>query len=163
MLQYIIKKIGYSIVVFLGVVTVIFFLFNILPGDSSRMLMGQRSDLQSLQAIRAELGLDQSFSTRYFKYLDDLSPLSVYSKHPQSYFYYNTKNYKKFIAYLLKNNLHLKSFNLCSHEAGATEEKKTKFADLLAETRDSDPNAATYTIKLNDVSIDLIRKFSFEN
>ena len=75
----------------------------------------------------------------------------------------NTENYKKFIAYLLKNNLYLKSFNLCSHEAGATEEKKTKFADLLAETRDSDPNAATYTIKLNDVSIDLIRKFSFEN
>jgi hypothetical protein len=77
--------------------------------------------------------------------------------------WFNTKNYKKFIEYLLKNNLHLKSFNLCSHEAGATEEKKTKFADLLAEIRDSDPNAATYTIKLNDASIDLIRKFSFEN
>ena len=77
--------------------------------------------------------------------------------------WFNTKNYKKFIAYLLKNNLHLKSFNLCSHEAGATEEKKTKFADLLAETRDSDTNTATYTIKLNDASIDLIRKFSFEN
>jgi len=75
----------------------------------------------------------------------------------------NTENYKKFIAYLLKNNLHLKSFNLCSHEAGATEEKKTKFAEILAETRDSDPNAATYTIKLNNASIDLIRKFSFEN
>jgi len=77
--------------------------------------------------------------------------------------WFNTKNYKKFIEYLLKNNLHLKSFNLCSHEAGATEEKKTKFTDLLAEIRDSDPNAATYTIKLNDASIDLIRKFSFEN
>ena len=75
----------------------------------------------------------------------------------------NTETYKKFIAYLLKNNLYLKSFNLCSHEAGATEEKKTKFAEILAETRDSDPNAATYTIKLNDASIDLIRKFSFEN
>ena len=87
MVQYIIKKILYSIVVFLGVVTVIFFLFNILPGDSSRMLMGQRSDLQSLEAIRAELGLDQSFSRRYFKYLDDLSPLSVYSSHKESYFY----------------------------------------------------------------------------
>ena len=77
--------------------------------------------------------------------------------------WFNTKNYKKFIVYLLKNNFHLKSFNLCRHEAGATEEKKTKFAEILAETRDSDPNAATYTIKLNDTSIDLIRKFSFEN
>ena len=77
--------------------------------------------------------------------------------------WFNTKNYKKFIAYLLKNNLHLKSFNLCSHEAGATEEKKSKFAELLGETKDSDPNAATYTIKLNDNSIAMIRKFSFEN
>ena len=75
----------------------------------------------------------------------------------------NTETYKKFIAYLLKNNLQLKAFNLCTHEAGATEEKKSKFAELLGETKDSDPNAATYTIRLNDNSIAMIRKFSFEN
>ena len=77
--------------------------------------------------------------------------------------WYNTENYKKFITYLLKNNLHLKAFNLCAHEAGATEEKKTKFADSLAETKNIDPNSATYTIKLNDNTIDVIRKFKFEN
>ena len=52
---------------------------------------------------------------------------------------------------------------MCAHEAGATEEKKTKFADTLAETKDSDPNSATYTIKLNDITIDVIRKFTFES
>jgi len=77
--------------------------------------------------------------------------------------WFNTENYKKFISYLLKNNLHLKAFTLCAHEAGATEEKKTKFADTLAETKDSDPNSATYTIKLNDITIDVIRKFTFES
>ena len=71
----------------------------------------------------------------------------------------NTENYKKFIAYLLKNNLQLKAFNLCTHEAGATEVEKTKFTELLAEEKNTNPNAATYTIKLNDKSIDLIRKF----
>jgi len=76
--------------------------------------------------------------------------------------WYNTENYKKFISYLLKNNLQMKTFNLCAHEAGATEEKKTKFADILSETKDTDPNTATYTIKLNDITIDVIRKFSFE-
>ena len=64
--------------------------------------------------------------------------------------WYDTEKYKKFISYLLKNNLQLKAFNLCAHEAGATEEKNV------------DPNAATYTIKLNDKSIDLIRKFNSE-
>ena len=76
--------------------------------------------------------------------------------------WYDTENYKRFISYLLKNNLHLKAFNLCAHEAGATEERKTKFADTLAETKDIDPNSATYTIKLNDNTIDVFRKFSFE-
>ena len=76
--------------------------------------------------------------------------------------WYDTENYKKFISYLLKNNLQLKAFNLCAHEAGAIEEKKTKFTELLAEDKNIDPNAATYTIKLNDKSIDLIRQFNSE-
>ena len=77
--------------------------------------------------------------------------------------WFNTESYKKFISYLLSNDLHLKAFTLCTHEAGATEEKKTKFAELLSESKDSDPNSATYTIKLNDTAIDLIRQFSFES
>ena len=77
--------------------------------------------------------------------------------------WFNIENYKKFISYLLKNNLQMKAFNLCAHEAGATEEKKTKFADILAETKDSDPNTATYTIKLNKATVDLIREFTSED
>ncbi len=73
----------------------------------------------------------------------------------------NTEGYKKFISYLLKNNLNLKAFSLCAHEAGATEQEKTKFTDMLSESKD--PNAATYTIKLNDSSLDIIRKFDFKN
>jgi len=72
----------------------------------------------------------------------------------------NHEEYKKFIAYLLKNNLNLKAFNLCAHEAGATEEEKTKFAEILAETKD-DPNSLTYTIKLSDNALDIIRGYSF--
>ena len=72
----------------------------------------------------------------------------------------NPEDYKKFIAYLLKNNLNLKAFNLCAHEAGATEEEKTKFTEILAETKD-DPNSLTFTIKLSDNTLDLIRSYSF--
>ncbi len=71
----------------------------------------------------------------------------------------NTDDYKKFIAYLLKNNLNLKAFNLCAHEAGATEDEKTKFTEILAETKE-DPNSLTYTIKLSDASLDIIRSYS---
>ncbi len=73
----------------------------------------------------------------------------------------DTENYKQFISYLLKNNLNLKAFSLCAHEAGATEQEKTKFADTLSESKD--PNAATYTIKLNDATLAVIRKFHLQN
>ena len=71
----------------------------------------------------------------------------------------NPEDYKKFIAYLLQNNLNLKAFNLCAHEAGATEEEKTKFTETLAETKD-DPNSLTYTIKLTDSAMDVIRNYN---
>ena len=71
----------------------------------------------------------------------------------------NPEDYKKFIAYLLKNNLNLKAFNLCAHEAGATEDQKVKFTEVLAETKD-DPNSLTYTIKLNDSALDVIRRYT---
>ncbi len=93
MLNHIIRKMGYSVLVFWGVVTVIFFLFNVLPGDSSRMLMGQRSDLQSLKAIRADLGLDQPIWKRYVKYLDDLSLISVHTSTKGDYFFASENTY----------------------------------------------------------------------
>ncbi len=55
--------------------------------------MGQRADLQSLEAIKADLGLDQPLWKRYLKYLDDLSPISVYTHHPGDFFYYSESNY----------------------------------------------------------------------
>ena len=70
----------------------------------------------------------------------------------------DTSEYRRFIAYLLQNKINLKSFNLCSHEAGATEEEKTRFAEKLAENKD-DPNSQTYTVKLADSTIDMIRAF----
>ena len=73
-------------------------------------------------------------------------------------FWNDTVEYRRFIAYLLQNKINLKSFNLCSHEAGAVEEEKTKFAEQLAENRD-DPNSQTYTIKLVDKTINMIRAF----
>jgi len=60
-----------------GVVFVVFVLFNILPGDPARMTMGQRADVQSLEAVRKEFGLDRSKPMQFLLYINDLSPLSI--------------------------------------------------------------------------------------
>ena len=94
MLQYILKKLLYSLLVIWGVITLIFILFNVIPGDPARMVLGQRSDSASLAIARKDLGLDQSLAIQYVKYLNDLSPLSIHNRiNVNSYFYYNTNNY----------------------------------------------------------------------
>ncbi len=84
----------YGILVLWGVVTVVFLLFNILPGDPARMLLGQRSDVSSVEAIEKDLGLDRSPVMQYIKFLNDLSPLSIHNTdNADSYFYYDNTDY----------------------------------------------------------------------
>jgi hypothetical protein len=74
--------------------------------------------------------------------------------------WHEPENYKKFIAYLTKNNFNMKKFPLCIKESGGMYERgleKTKLAETLSESED--PNAAAYTIKLNDNAMELILKF----
>lgn len=80
MLIYLAKRIRYSLLVLLGVVSVVFFLFNVLPADPVRLTMGQRTDEKTSQNVRKELGLDKPMWERYLQYLDDLSPLAVHKK-----------------------------------------------------------------------------------
>lgn len=76
-----------------GVVTLVFFLFNIVPGDPVRMMLGQRADEADVQAIREELGLNQSVFKQYTDYLNDLSPISFYENEYGERKYDNFKSY----------------------------------------------------------------------
>ena len=83
MIGYILRKLGYGIAVMLGIVVVVFFLFNILPVDPARMTQGQRADVQSLQAVRKELGLDKPVPVQFIYYLNDLSPIAVHARNDE--------------------------------------------------------------------------------
>ena len=85
MVQFIGNKFFYGILTLFGVVTVIFLLFNVLPGDPARMMLDQREDSEQLQNIRKKYGFDQSLSTQYFYYLNDVSPLSLHSNKSEDY------------------------------------------------------------------------------
>ena len=85
MIRYIFHKIGYSILVMLGVVTAVFFLFTVLPGDPARMMLDQREDSEQLAAVRAKYGFDKPVSEQYMYYLNDLSPISVHTQNEKDY------------------------------------------------------------------------------
>lgn len=79
MIQYIIKKIGYSVLVLAGVVLLVFFLFQGF-GDPSRLVMGQTGDKKTQENIRKELYLDQPKWKQFLLYVNDVSPIAMHSK-----------------------------------------------------------------------------------
>ena len=79
MIQYILKKMGYSILVIAGVVMLVFFLFQGF-GDPSRLIMGQTGDQKTQENIRKELYLDQPKWKQFLLYLNDVSPVALHSK-----------------------------------------------------------------------------------
>lgn len=98
MFNYIKKRLLYGLLVVLGVVILVFFLFNILPGDPARMMLGQRSDEASIEIINHDLGLDQPLGLQFVNYLNDLSPVSVYNHSDStSYFYLNDELYAPYV------------------------------------------------------------------
>jgi peptide/nickel transport system permease protein len=66
-----------------AVITLLFFLFALAGDDPAQLLAGQRSDLQTVTAIRQELGLDLPVYQQYFLYMNDLSPISILTKSQQ--------------------------------------------------------------------------------
>lgn len=79
MIKYLTRRIMYGILVMLGVVVVVFFLFQGF-GDPSRLVMGQRADAATQDNIRKELYLDQPKWKQFFLYLNDISPIAIHSK-----------------------------------------------------------------------------------
>jgi len=93
LLGYILKKIGYALLTLFGVVTVIFLLFAILPGDPARMMLGQNENAEQLDIVKKKYGFDKPVSLQYLYYLNDLSPLSFHSTNPGDYTYLSEDKY----------------------------------------------------------------------
>jgi ABC-type dipeptide/oligopeptide/nickel transport system permease component len=78
-LKYIFKRLVYGILVLLGVVVLVFVLFQGF-GDPARLVMGQTGDAATQANIRKELYLDQPKWKQFVFYLNDLSPIAIHSK-----------------------------------------------------------------------------------
>lgn len=105
MLDFILKRIGYGFFVLLGVVTLVFFLFNVLPGDPARMMLGQRADQESVEIIQKDLGLDKPILTQYLYYLNDLSPISFHKSSSDKSRYLDDTKYSYIKIYSGKENV----------------------------------------------------------
>lgn len=101
MVRYVGKRLLYGLLVLLGVVTLVFFLFNILPGDPARMMLGQRADQESIDIINRDLGRDKPVGLQYLNYINDLVPVSVHNNADSTnYFFLSEDKYAPYTTLL---------------------------------------------------------------
>ena len=85
MFAYITKKISYGVLVLWGVLTLVFFLFNVLPGDPARMMLDKREDSEQLAIIKHKYAFDRSVGEQYALYWNDVLPLSIHHNSATSF------------------------------------------------------------------------------
>jgi peptide/nickel transport system permease protein len=93
-INFIIKRFLYGFLVLVGVIVVVFLLFNVLPGDPARMMMGQRADEASMNAINRDLGRDKPLPIQFLMYVNDLSFISIHNdSNEENHFYLDDQKY----------------------------------------------------------------------
>jgi peptide/nickel transport system permease protein len=108
-LKLIFQKVGYALITVFGVVTVIFFLFSVLPGDPAQMMLGQNETQEQLQKQKEKYGFDKPISQQYLLYLNDLSPLSWHSQEASDFTYFEDDKYSGIkLLNLSRGGLYLK-------------------------------------------------------
>ena len=86
MAAYIIRRLLLLFLVLYGVVTLVFFIIHLIPGDPVDIMLGDNAISTDKQALRHDLGLDMSLGAQYVHYLGgvvrgDLG-ISIHSKKP---------------------------------------------------------------------------------
>ncbi len=86
MLHFILSRLLSMLFVVLGVVTLVFLLIHLVPGDPVQAMLGEHATATDLQVLRIQLGLDQPLPVQWYTYIFNLLQgdlgQSLYSKQP---------------------------------------------------------------------------------
>jgi ABC-type dipeptide/oligopeptide/nickel transport system permease component len=69
MLPFIAKRLGFAVVTLFSVLTLVFLIVRILPGDPVLVILGDQASPASVTALRERLGLDQPLLVQYASFL----------------------------------------------------------------------------------------------
>lgn len=71
--SYILRRLVSLPLTALAVLTVLFFMLRIVPGDPATLILGEYASPEQARSLRAELGLDRPFAVQYLAYLSDVA------------------------------------------------------------------------------------------
>ena len=69
MLKYILKRLGMAVPILIAVLTVVFIIIRVAPGDPALVILGDQASQEALEALRTKLGLDRPLIEQYSDFL----------------------------------------------------------------------------------------------
>lgn len=87
--HFLFSKLLNGILTLLGVASLVFLIFSVLPGDPAQMMLDQNEGSEQLEALKKKYGFNLPVYQQYFFYLNDLSPLSIHSRKPNHFTYFS--------------------------------------------------------------------------
>lgn len=73
MTRYVLNRLLFALPIFLGVVTIVFIVVRVLPGDPAAVALGDYASRDAVEALRQRLGLDKPILVQYAAYLAGLT------------------------------------------------------------------------------------------
>ena len=69
MAAFVIRRAAFAVVTLFAVLTLVFVVVRILPGDPAQLILGDQASREAIEALRARLGLDQPIALQYLSFL----------------------------------------------------------------------------------------------
>ncbi len=63
------RRIAFALVTLWAVLTLVFFIVRIVPGDPAQVILGEQATADAIAAMRTRLGLDRPLGVQYFEFL----------------------------------------------------------------------------------------------
>jgi peptide/nickel transport system permease protein len=69
MLGFVLRRLGFAVVTLFAVLTLVFFVIRILPGDPTVVILGDQASAQSIALLQQRMGLDQPIWMQFLQFL----------------------------------------------------------------------------------------------
>ncbi len=70
---FVLKRMGFAVITLIAVLTIVFFIVRILPGDPAMVILGDQASQQSIELLRARLGLDRPLIVQYYDFMSGVA------------------------------------------------------------------------------------------
>lgn len=70
---FVLKRMGFAVITLIAVLTIVFFIVRILPGDPAMVILGDQASQQSIDLLRARLGLDRPMIVQYYEFMSGVA------------------------------------------------------------------------------------------